>query len=188
MRVSKLLLVSVCILNALPRLRAEPPVEHISVCTLQDNAERYQGEEIEVRALIFAGLEYSFVKEGNCSFSYVRGDNYQAFGNRFRVKHDAQWKRLMRLLGTTNCGLNVRVAEAKIVGTVIRTPATGTIPPEEMPLELVIQSVSEVSRVPTRCGPGDTPARESFLHETGRKGVREKGSAGGEKGSGAFYS
>jgi len=125
----------------------------ISLCALQRNPEKFLNSKIEVKALVFAGLENSFLRAGKCSFRYAAGDDYQDFGSRFPVKNDEEWKLLNELLHTTNCASNVRAAKAKISGTVIRFPATGTIRPDEMPLELVIQSVSDVERVPVKCRP-----------------------------------
>lgn len=129
----------------------------MSLCSLQEKPERFLNSEVELEALIFAGVEYPRLTAGQCSFRYARGDDYQTLGDRFPVKHNAQWKLLKELLGTTSCASNVRVAKAKIKGTIIRVPATGTVPPNEMPLELVIQSVSEVERVPANCTPPASP-------------------------------
>jgi hypothetical protein len=88
-----------------------------------------------------------------CKFLFAFGDDYQTFGNRFPATKNAQWKRMRQILSKTECANNVRVVKATFQGTVIRTPATGTIPPDEMGLELVIQSVSDVQPVPVKCRP-----------------------------------
>jgi hypothetical protein len=155
MKFKHLMLLSVWIFGALRCVQAEKAVQRVSVCSLQENAEKFLNATIEVRALIFGGIEYPRIEEGKCSFRFAGGDDYQTFGDRFRVKHNAQWDLMKKLLGTTNCASNLRVVRAKIRGTVVRVPAAGTIPENEMPMELVIQSVSEVSIVPIRC----TPAR-----------------------------
>jgi hypothetical protein len=125
----------------------------ISLCALQKNPERFLNSKVEVEALVFAGLENAHLTEGKCWFRYATGDDYQEFGKRFPIKDDDHWKLLQQVLSKTECASNVRVAKAKIKGTVTRVPATGTIPENEMPMELVIQSVSEVSRVPIKCTP-----------------------------------
>ena len=132
----------------------------VSLCTLQSNAEKFLNSEVQVEALVFAGFENSHLTntDAKCFFNAM-GDDYQVFGKRFPVKHDSAWKLLNELLGKTDCASNIRVAKAKITGTIIRVPATGTIPPQEMPLELVIQSVSEVARVPVNCAPPAFPPR-----------------------------
>jgi hypothetical protein len=125
----------------------------ISLCSLQDHPEKFLDSKVEVDALVFAGVEYPRITAGKCSFRFARGDDYQTFGERFPVNDDDQWKLPKQLLNATECASNVRVVKAKIKGTIIRVPATGTVPPNEMPLELVIQSVSEVKRVPVHCTP-----------------------------------
>jgi hypothetical protein len=148
---------------------------HVSLCSLQEKPERFLNSEVElVEALIFAGGEYPRITAGQCSFRYAYGDDYQTLGDRFPVKHNGEWKLLKELLGTTGCASNVRVAKAKIKGTIIRVPATGTVPSNEMPLELVIQSVSEVERVPVDCTPPASPpssqakpASSTLAHESG---------------------
>jgi len=139
--------------------------QHVSLCSLQQNPVEFLNSKVEVEALLFAGVEYPRLKEGQCSFRYANGDDYQTFGKRFPVNNDQEWKLLKKVLSSSECASNVRVAKAKIVGTVIRTPATGTIPQDEMPFELVIQSVSGVSRVPMKCSPRSTLPPDTLLHE-----------------------
>jgi hypothetical protein len=138
-----------------------------TLCVLQTNPERFLNSEVQVEALVFAGIENPHLAnpEGKCRFNYARGDDYQSFGKRFPVKHDSDWKLLNELLGKSDCASNIRVAKAKITGTIIRAPAMGTIPPGEMPFELVIQSVSEVARVPVKCTPRTTLYPGTLLHE-----------------------
>lgn len=125
----------------------------ISLCALQQNPARFLNSKVEVEALVFAGIENPHLAHGKCSFPYALGDDYQVFGERFPVEHDEDWKLLKVLLGKSNCASNVRIAKARITGTIIRVPATGTIEPYRMPLELVVQSVSSVERVPVKCSP-----------------------------------
>ena len=167
MSFGRLFLLAAIILGALNSIRAEQNLQRVSFCTMQKNPESFLHTKVEVRAIIFMGFEMGYIKDEKCLFHFAFGDDYQTFGDRFPVKHDAQWDLMKKLLGTTECASNVRVAKATIKGIVIRVPATGTIPPDEMPLELVIQSVSKVVHVPIRCTPsrahsGDTrvgPAR-----------------------------
>ena len=152
----------------------------ISLCSLQADPEKYLNSEVQVETLVFAGIENPHLTEGKCSFRYALGDDYQVFGERFPVKHDDDWKLLQELLGKSDCASNVRTARAKITGTIIRVPATGTTPPNEMPLELVIQSVSGVQRVPVNCTPPRSSsivpdaAQSSLLHESGHIGTMQE--------------
>lgn len=122
----------------------------VSMCSLQRTPERFVNSEVEVRALIFAG-EYPRIKSNRCTFLYTMGNDYQILESRFPIKDDDQWELLRKLLDTRECASNMRVAKARIVGTIVRVPATGTIPANEMPFELIIQSVSEVEHVPVNC-------------------------------------
>jgi hypothetical protein len=86
------------------------------------------------------------------------------------VKHDGQWALMWKLLRTpppNNCSVNTRIVRARIKGTVERVPATGTIPEDEMGLEIVIQSASEVGHVPIRCSPSDADSTDTLDHELG---------------------
>jgi hypothetical protein len=125
---------------------------------------------VQVQAMIIAGIENPHLTEGKCWFRFVRGDDYQDLGDRFPATQNEQWMLLLKLLRVSECASNIRVARAKIKGTIIRVPATGTIPPNEMPLELVIQSVSEVERVPVNCTPPaslpNSSAMPSFSQNT----------------------
>lgn len=127
--------------------------QRTSLCSLQDSPEKFLNSKVEVEASVFAGVEYPRITDGECSFRFAYGDDYQTFGGRFPATRNDQWKLLKKLLSETECASNVRVAKAKIQGTVVRVPATGTVPPKEMPFELIIQSVSDVSRVPVKCTP-----------------------------------
>ena len=126
--------------------------EKLSVCSLQEQGEKFLYAAVEIDATIFAGNEYPRIRDANCSFRFARGDDYQSFGKRFEAKQDRQWRLMKRILGIPQCASNIRVARARIVGTIIRAPATGTISADAMPLELVIQSVSGVSKVSIDCG------------------------------------
>jgi hypothetical protein len=127
--------------------------QRASLCSLQEHPDKFLNSRVEVEALIFEGVEYPRLREGKCSFRFADGDDYQTFGDRFPIKDDDQWKSMKEALAKTECASNVRVAKATITGTVVRISRTGTIPQKEMPFELVIQSVSDVSRVPVKCTP-----------------------------------
>ncbi len=139
----------------------------VSLCSLQKNPGRFLNSKVEVEALVYAGVEYPRIAAGGCLFRFACGDDYQTFGDRFPVINNEQWRMLRKLLGVSECASNVRVARAKITGTVIRVPATGTRSPDEMPLELVIQSVSEVSHVPIKCTPPEVRSKDAAVHESG---------------------
>jgi hypothetical protein len=141
--------------------------QRVSLCSLQDHPEKFLNLQVEIQASIFAGVEYPRISDGNCSFRFAYGDDHQTFGDRFPVKHDNQWMSLKKILSATQCASNVRVAKATIKGTIIRVPATGTIPQAEMPLQLVVQSVSDVSRVPIKCTPGGANVPQGVVHESG---------------------
>jgi len=99
-----------------------------SVCAPEENSQKFLNAKVEVRALIVEGFEHvALIKDGRCSFLFAGGDDYQTFGRRFHVKHNAQWRLMEEILAGTNCGTNIRVVRARIRGTVIRIPATGTI-------------------------------------------------------------
>jgi hypothetical protein len=136
--------------------------QRASLCSLQDNPEKFLNLKVEVQASVFAGVEYPRITDEKCSFRFAYGDDYQIFGDRFPINNDHQWKLLKEVLRKTECASNVRVAKATITGTVVRVPATGTTPQKEMPFELVIQSVSDVSRVPVKC----TPRAAHFTERT----------------------
>jgi hypothetical protein len=100
---------------------------------------------------MFVGGEYPNIMWGQCSFRYANGDDYQTFGNSYPARTDRQWKLMKTLLSTPECGANVRLVKATVTGTVVMVPSSGKIAPNEMPLELVIQSVSDVSHVRIKC-------------------------------------
>lgn len=104
-------------------------LQRVMLSSLQENPRKFLNVKVEVTALIFEGVEYPRLREGKCSFRFANGDDYQAFGDRFLVRDDDQWKSMKQVLGTTECASNVRVAKAKIVGTVIRVPATVNLTP-----------------------------------------------------------
>jgi hypothetical protein len=167
MKLRQLMLLSVWVFGALRCVQAEEHVQRVSVCSIQESPEKFLNVRVEVRALIFFGIEFGHIGEGKCVFGYALGSDYQTFGDRFSAKQDAQWNLMIELLGKSNCASNVSVVRAKIKGTVVRVPATGTIPENEMPLELVIQSVSEVSPVPLRCTPRSASSTDTLDHENG---------------------
>lgn len=168
MSVRRFLLLLAAILGACLSLQAEGNTPRVSLCSIQENPEGFLHVRIDLQAQIFVGNEIGQIKEGKCSFRFAVGDDYQTFGHRFRVKHDAQWALMMKLLGAPlDCRMNARIIKARIRGTVIRVPATGTIPENEMPLEIVIQSVAEVEHVPIKCSTSDAHSTDTLLHESG---------------------
>jgi hypothetical protein len=139
----------------------------VSLCSLQDHPEKFLGSKVEVEALVFAGVEYPRLTAGKCSFRFARGDDYQTFGEHFPVNQDEQWTLLKRFLSTSECASNVRVAKAKIKGTVIRVPASGNRPQNAMPFEVVIQSVSGVEHVRINCTHPTVPPSNTTVPEAG---------------------
>ena len=126
----------------------------VTTCELQENATHYLNVQVEARSMIILGSgHFAFIHGERCKFPVAFGDDYQTFGNQFPARKNARWKRMRQILSNTECANNVRVVKARFQGTVIRIPATGTIPPDEMGLEFVIQSASEVDPVPVKCRP-----------------------------------
>lgn len=116
------------------------------------------------------------LQDDKCSFLFAFGDDYQALGRRFRVKHDRQWDLMWKLLRTSpanNCSVNARIVRATIKGIVERIPATGTIPEDEMGLQIVILSVSGVEPVPIKCTSPSAHSSETGLHEAGHSNSAE---------------
>lgn len=151
------LLLSAIILVSSHGAWAEQNIQRVSLCSIQQNPESFLHAHVEVRATIFIGAR-SQLEDGKCLFLFAFGDDYQTLGHGFRVKHDAQWALMSKLLSTpppSNCSVNARIVRAKIKGIVEREPPTGTIPEDEMRLEIVILSVSEVLHVPLNCAPSD---------------------------------
>ena len=138
---------------------AEQNTQRVSLCSIQRNPESFLHPHVEVRASIVSGYgHFGQPLEGKCSFLVAFGDDYQTLGHRFRVRNDAQWALMSRLLSTPpprNSSVNTRIVRANIKGVVERVPATGTIPEDEMGLEIVILSVSDAVHVPTNCTPSD---------------------------------
>jgi hypothetical protein len=75
MKLRSLLLLSVCIFGALHCTQAEPSVHRVSICSLQENPGQFLNAKIEVRAFIYAGVEYPRLWEGKCSFRFARGND-----------------------------------------------------------------------------------------------------------------
>jgi hypothetical protein len=140
----------------------------VSLCSIQKNPESFLHTRVEVDAVIFAGLEVDQLQEGKCLFRVAYGDDYQTFGNRFRVKHDSQWDLMRRLLKTPNkCRGNARLIKARMQGTVERVPPTGGTPESEMPLEFVITSVSQVQPAPIDCGSSNAERSGTLVDTAG---------------------
>jgi hypothetical protein len=152
MKFNGILLLSGFVLCALCNLRGLDSFQSVSLCALHQDPQRFLNTDVEVSALILIGGHNGSLKEGECLFNFAFGDDYQTFGDRFTVKHDAQWNLMKKVLSKPVCSsINNRVVKGRIKGTVVRTPATGTIPEDEMPAELVIREVAEIERVPLKC-------------------------------------
>jgi hypothetical protein len=124
----------------------------VTTCELQENAANYLNAVVEVRSMIIVGSGHAaFIRGENCKFLFAFGDDYQTFGSQFPARKDVQWKKMRQTLSHTECANNIRAVRGRLQGTVIHVPATGTIPPDEMGLELVIQSISDVEPVPIKC-------------------------------------
>jgi hypothetical protein len=160
MRIRKLLMFfSMLLLSAFSCAKGEQRFHRVSLCAISENPKRFLHSDVEVHALLIVTFEASHLKEGTCSFRYAFGDDYQTFGHRFTVKRDDQWTLMMKYLNSpTNSSLNVRIIKARIRGTVARMPATGVVPENEMPFEIVIQSVYEVENLPISLSPASVPS------------------------------
>ncbi len=151
------LLLSAIILVSSNGAWAEQGTRDASLCSIQKNPGSFLHAHVEVRASIFIGAR-SQLEDGKCSFLFAFGDDYQTLGHRFHVKHNAQWALMWKLLRTPpppNCAVNARIVRANIKGIVEREPAKNAIPADEMGLQIVILSVSEVEHVPLNCAPSD---------------------------------
>lgn len=171
------LLLSAIILVSSHGVWAEQNVQRVSLCSIQRNPESFLHAHVEVRASIFVGAGHSGeLLDGKCSFLVAQGDDYQTFGHRFHVRHDAQWALMSKLLSTPpphNCPVNARIVRATIKGIVERIPATGTIPEAEMGLHVVILSVSGVQPVPIKCDPPNAYFSDPSVHKGGRANLWE---------------
>jgi len=125
----------------------------VSVCTLQRNSQKLLGVEVEVSGILHVGDgHFGSIEDVKCRFRFAWGDDSQTFAAHYPIEHDTQWDLMKEALSKPACAhLNTRLVKGKFRGTLVRVPSTGTIPPNEMPIELVIQSVSEVDRVPVQC-------------------------------------
>ena len=152
MSCKRLLLLSIVVLSTMNAIGSRPSLQRVSLCSIQENPDLLLNTTVEVKALMVRGFEISALHNGRCRIRYAFGDDYQTFGNRFRVKRNGQWDLMRTLLNApNNCSVDAGRIHARIRGTVIRILATGIIPDNEMPVELVIQSVAEVEPVPIDC-------------------------------------
>ena len=158
MKCTRLLLLLVISFVLHRTAQAKQTLTHVSVCTVQINPKSLLGKKIEFSGPIVIGPEIGFIRDGDCRFRFVFGDDYQDFGKRYKPKMDAQWALMRKAFRTPNtCNVRSRFVKATIRGTVDRVPATGTIPKNEMPLQIVIQSVSNVERIDIKCTPSAIP-------------------------------
>lgn len=123
----------------------------VTICSLEDSGPTLLNSTVEFQTIIVLGSEYPLLREGDCTFRFAFGDDYQTYGDRFPAKRNAQWRLMRKIFRTPICAPTARAVKGKWRGTVTREPATGTIPPDEMPIEVVIQSVSGVQNAIKRC-------------------------------------
>jgi hypothetical protein len=133
--------------SAFPQGHARP----VTICSLGEDGAKLLNSSVEFQTTIVLGSGYPLLREGDCVFGFAFGDDYQTFGDRFPARQNAQWRLMRKIFATPTCAPHARAVKGKFRGTVIRTPPTGTIPPDEMPLEVVIQSVSRVENAIKRC-------------------------------------
>jgi hypothetical protein len=159
-----LLLSAIILLISSHGVWSEQNTQRVSLCSIQRNPESFLHAHVEVHPSILVGAaHFGQLLEGKCSFRVAFGNDYQTFGHRFRVKDDDQWALMWKLLRTPpphNC-VNKRIVRANIKGIVERVPATGSIPEDEMGLEIVILSVSEIVHVPTNCTASDAHSSDT---------------------------
>ena len=160
MKTASVFLFGFLAIGALNGTRAEGAVKKVTVCDLEKNPDSFLHANVEFSATLRAGSKYSRISDGACSFFFAFGDDYQTYGNRFSAKKNAQWRLMRSLLINSNnkndCPFFVRAIKARFRGVVERVPATGTIPPDEMPVEIIFRSVSNVENVPIHCVDGST--------------------------------
>ena len=125
----------------------------LSVCSLQRDSQGLLGREVEVSGILReADGHYAFIQGGKCAFRFATGDDYQSFANTYPIDHDTQWELMEETLSKPVCShINTRLVKGKFRGRVIRVPRTGTVPQNEMTVELVIQSASDIERVDVQC-------------------------------------
>lgn len=130
----------------------------LTICDLNSDWEHLLNKQLEIRGTIFISGEIGVITDQHCSFRFAFGDDYQTFGSRFRVKRDSQWILMRRMLTTQPTCLDgsivkgqLRIVTARMRGTLIRSPRTGTIRQDEMPPEFVIRRVYEVRQPSIAC-------------------------------------
>ena len=135
-------------------VRAYSEPRTVTICALEQNWEHRLNQQLEIRGNIEVGGEHGLITDQGCRFLFAFGSDYQTFGNRYRATTDREWAVMWSVLHTRldpPCNFHVRVAKARMRGTLIRVPRTGTIPQDEMPPEFVIRRVYEVTEVPILC-------------------------------------
>jgi hypothetical protein len=125
----------------------------VSVCALARDSQMSIGHEVEVSAILHVGDgHYAMIQDARCSFRFATGDDYQTFGNTYPVERDTQWELMKEALARPACShLNTRLVKGRFKGKVIRVPRSGTIPQNEMPVELVIQAAADIAKVDVQC-------------------------------------
>ena len=154
MRNPTILLAISLAIGGLVGTRAEGEVKKTSVCAIEENPESFLHAKVEFGAVLRVGSEYPSINDGRCLFRFAFGDDYQTFGDRFATKKNGQWRLMRSLIVNSNnkndCPFFVRIVRARFRGVVERVPA-GTSPESDMPLEIIILSVSQVEAVPIEC-------------------------------------
>jgi len=162
MKFSRILTLVAVVITVSPNVYAQP-FRSVSLCSIQGDPQSFLHAHVEIHAFVVVAFEASHLESGKCSFSFSFGD----YRNRFPVKRDPQWDLMKKLLtyeqsSSTTCSSIAKVVEARIRCTVEHRPATGTIPEDQMGLEIVILSVSRVKGVPQRCVPASASAVRRF--------------------------
>lgn len=155
MKTASFFLFTTLFIGVIDGSRAEAAVKQVSVCVLEENAESLLHSKVELQVDVRLGSEHPLLYDGGCSFRFAFGDDYQTYGNRFSAKKNAEWRLMRSLLinsdNKNDCPFFVRAIKARFRGVVEREPATGTIPPDEMPFEIIFRSVFHVETIPIHC-------------------------------------
>jgi hypothetical protein len=156
MKTASVFLLGIVAIGILTAPRAEGAVRKVSICDIQKNPESFLHTKVEIlNTLRLNNTEHNLLHEGSCVLNFAFGDDYQTFGDRYSAKKNAQWRLMRSLLINSNnkndCPFFVRAIKARFRGVVERVPATGTIPPDEMPVEIIFRSVSHVEAIPIHC-------------------------------------
>jgi len=134
-----------------PSVCALEHAQQVTICSLEKHGAQLLNSSVEFQTTVVLGWEHPLLREGDCVFGIAFGDDYQTFGDRSPANRNSQWRLMRRIFATPTCAPHVRAVKGTFRGTVIRTPPPRGISPDEMPLEVVIQSVSGVENAVKRC-------------------------------------